>query len=150
MALKRAERFQDGLGLLMVDVDRFKEVNDVHGHLVGDHVLCELAKRISGPVRMTDTVARIGGDEFIVLLPDLRSPEEASSLAERIVTSASVPIDIGPAHIPMTVSVGVSTYPDGGSDAESMLRNADAAMYRVKSQGGNGSRAHSPEGVRLN
>ena len=149
MALKRAEKSQAGLGLLMVDVDRFKEVNDCLGHIAGDRVLCELADRLTAPVRMTDTVARIGGDEFIVLLPDLRAPAEALTIAAKIVSAGSSPIDIGTEHIPVTVSVGVCTYPEGGMDAEELLRNADDAMYRVKAQGGNGAQVYSRAGNRV-
>jgi diguanylate cyclase (GGDEF)-like protein len=145
MALKRAERFHACLGLLMVDVDRFKEVNDAFGHHAGDLLLCELAKRMSVPVRLTDTVARIGGDEFIVLLPDLHTPGEAKSIAAKIVASVSVPIDIGPARLPVTVSVGVCTYPEGGSDEEELMRHADSAMYTVKAHGGNGSQVYGPD-----
>jgi diguanylate cyclase (GGDEF)-like protein len=98
---------------------------------------------------MTDTVARIGGDEFIVLLPDLRAPAEALTIAAKIVSAGSSPIDIGTEHIPVTVSVGVCTYPEGGMDAEELLRNADDAMYRVKAQGGNGAQVYSRAGNRV-
>jgi len=148
MALQRAERFQEILGLLMVDVDRFKEVNDVHGHPVGDKILCELAKRISHSVRLTDTVARIGGDEFLILLPDLHTREEAQAIAAKVVAAVSAPFLVGPAQIPIpvTVSVGVCTYPDAGLDMDMLLQHVDAAMYCVKAHGRNGFNIYQPGG----
>jgi diguanylate cyclase (GGDEF)-like protein len=147
MALQRAVRFQEGIGLLMVDVDRFKEVNDTYGHPVGDKLLCELAKRISHSVRLTDTVARIGGDEFIILLPDLHSQEEAQSIAAKVVATVSAPFNIGPGQhpIPVTVSVGICTYPEAGSTIEILLQHVDAAMYCVKAHGRNGFQIYRPE-----
>jgi diguanylate cyclase (GGDEF)-like protein len=138
MALERANRFHTAMGVLMVDVDKFKEVNDAYGHHAGDKVLCELAKRISHAVRLTDTVARIGGDEFIVLLPDLHDAAEARSIAAKIVATASQPVLVDPVQVPVTVSVGVCTYPEAGSDVEKLLQHADAAMYGVKTHGRNG------------
>lgn len=129
----------------MVDVDRFKEVNDAYGHQAGDQLLCEMAKRISGSVRITDTVARIGGDEFVVLLADLRRPEEAWLSAQKIVVAASVPVDIGSAQVTITASVGVCTYPEGGTDAETLIQNVDAAMYSAKEHGRNGFQVYVPD-----
>jgi diguanylate cyclase (GGDEF)-like protein len=148
MALQRADRFHAILGLLMVDADRFKDVNDVYGHPVGDKLLCELAKRISHSVRLTDTVARIGGDEFIVLLPDLHSRDEAQAIAAKIVAAISVPFQIvsGQAPLPVTVSVGVCTYPDAGLDMDDLLQHVDAAMYCVKAHGRNGFQVYRPNG----
>ncbi|MDR3773654.1 MAG: GGDEF domain-containing protein [Terracidiphilus sp.] len=143
LAIERAEESGMNLGLLMVDVDRFKEVNDAFGHSFGDKVLCELAKRISHAVRLTDTVARIGGDEFIVLLPELHDPEEARSVAAKIVAAVSQPFSFEAARVPVTVSVGVSTYPDSGRDAENLLHSADTAMYGVKAHGRNGFRMYT-------
>jgi len=149
MALQRAERFKQRLGLLIVDVDQFKEVNDNFGHLVGDKILCELAKRISHAVRLTDTVARFGGDEFIILLPDLHALEEAQAIAAKIVAAIRAPFHIGPAHSPLsvTVSVGVCTYPEAGLDMETLLDHVDAAMYSVKEHGKNGFQVYSPDGM---
>lgn len=144
VALKRAARFEACLGLLIVDVDRFKEVNDVYGHLAGDSVLCELANRLTNSVRSTDTVARMGGDEFIVLLSDLRIAVEAEAIAAKIVAAVSVPIDIGEACAAITVSIGVSVYPDGGTDMKSLLRAADVALYLAKERGKNGFQVYRP------
>ncbi len=137
MALKRTGRFEAALGLLMVDLDGFKEVNDSLGHHVGDLVLCEVARRLLSSIRQTDTVARLGGDEFIVLLPDLHSPSEAETIAAKILATISVPIEVGAARVPVSASVGVCTSPKEGVDPEKLLQCADAAMYRAKSSGRN-------------
>ena len=137
MALKRSGRFEAGLGLLMVDLDGFKQVNDSLGHHAGDLVLCEVAARISSSVRKTDTVARLGGDEFIVLLPDLHRPVEVEAIAEKIVAAISQPIEVGTTTVPISASVGVCTSPEEGGDAEKLLQCVDAAMYQAKASGKN-------------
>ncbi len=136
-SLKRAVRFQSCLGLLMVDADEFKVVNDALGHLAGDKLLCELAGRLCRCVRETDTVARIGGDEFIVLLPDLRIPAEAESIAAKIVAAIAQPYAIDHTQAVITVSVGVVTYPEAGDDIETLMHCADEAMYAAKLRGKN-------------
>jgi GGDEF domain-containing protein len=132
VALQRAQRFESRLGLLMVDVDGFKVINDSLGHLAGDRVLCAVAARLTGCVRATDTVARMGGDEFIVLL----------------VAAISLPIEIAQAQTAVTVSIGVSVYPDGGTDMESMLQAADLALYLAKERGKNGFQVFKPNMAR--
>jgi diguanylate cyclase (GGDEF)-like protein len=136
-SLKRAVRFQSCLGLLMVDADEFKIVNDALGHQAGDKLLCELAQRLCDCVRSTDTVARIGGDEFIVLLPDLRIPAEAESIAAKIVAAVARPYAIDHTQAVITVSVGVVTYPEAGADLEDLMHCADEAMYAAKVKGKN-------------
>jgi diguanylate cyclase (GGDEF)-like protein len=136
-SLRRAVRFQSCLGLLMVDADEFKIVNDALGHLAGDKLLCELANRLCDCVRSTDTVARIGGDEFIVLLPDLRIPAEAESIAAKIVATVAQPYAIDNTQAVITVSVGVVTYPEAGTDLETLMHCADEAMYAAKEKGKN-------------
>lgn len=138
MALKRTERFDSRLGLLMVDLDRFKDVNDSLGHFVGDQLLCAIADRLTACVRGTDTVARIGGDEFIVLLPDIHEANEPEIVAAKIVGALSQPIRIGTTEIPVSASLGVCLYPDGGADMSALLQCVDTAMYRAKSMGRNG------------
>jgi diguanylate cyclase (GGDEF)-like protein len=142
---KRAERFQTCLGLLMVDLDEFKDVNDAFGHQAGDKLLCELARRLSSCVRVTDTVARIGGDELIVLLPDLRVAAEAEMIAAKIVAVASNPVLIERKQVAITVSVGVATYPQVGPDAEALMRCADEAMYSAKQKGKNRLQVYKPK-----
>jgi diguanylate cyclase (GGDEF)-like protein len=138
MALKRAGRFDSVLGLLMVDLDGFKEVNDSLGHHAGDRVLCEVATRIRATVRQTDTVARLGGDEFIVLLPDLHEAAQAEGIAAKIVATLSDPVAAGSATVVISASVGVCTSPPQACDAEKLLQCVDAAMYRAKACGKNG------------
>lgn len=142
-ALKRAERSRSCLGLLMVDVDGFKGVNDLLGHQAGDKLLCELACRLSGCARATDTVARIGGDEFIVLLPDLHVAAEAELIAAKIVAAVSSATTLDQAHAVITVSVGVATYPEASTDLEELMRCADEAMYAAK-KGKNGFQVYNP------
>jgi diguanylate cyclase (GGDEF)-like protein len=143
-SLKRAVRFQTCLGLLMVDADEFKVINDALGHQAGDKLLCELAERLCRCVRETDTVARIGGDEFIVLLPDLRIPAEAESIAAKIVAAVAHPYQIDQTQAVITVSVGVVTYPEAGSDLETLMQCADEAMYAAKEKGKNSFQVFRP------
>ncbi len=142
--LKRAARFQSCLGLLMVDADEFKVVNDALGHQAGDKLLRELADRLCRCVRETDTVARIGGDEFIVLLPDLRIPAEAESIAAKIVAAVAHPYAIDHTQAVITVSVGVVTYPEAGADLETLMHYADEAMYAAKARGKNSFQVYRP------
>jgi diguanylate cyclase (GGDEF)-like protein len=148
MAIARARRFEACLGLLLVDVDRFKEVNDALGHQAGDGLLCELARRMCDSVRSTDTVARIGGDEFIVLLPDLRIPAEAETIAAKILAAVSTPFRFGTECADITVSVGVATFPDGGTDIDGLVKCADAAMYLAKAGGRNGYKVYARDVAR--
>lgn len=143
--IERAKRFNTSLGLLMVDLDGFKEVNDAFGHHVGDMVLCEITSRLSAAVRATDTVARMGGDEFIILLPDLHAADEAEMIAAKIVAGASIPVHVDEAPVSVTVSIGVATFPEEGSDAESLLRCADEAMYAAKQEGKNQLQVYRPK-----
>jgi len=143
MAIARARRFEACLGLLVVDVDHFKEVNDELGHQAGDELLCELARRMCGSVRSTDTVARTGGDEFIVVLPDLRIPAEAETIAAKILAAVSTPFRLGNEYADITVSVGVATFPEGGTDIEGLVKSADAAMYLAKAGGRNGYKVYT-------
>jgi diguanylate cyclase (GGDEF)-like protein len=119
----------------MLDLDRFKQINDSLGHSGGDRVLCVTAERIVATVRKTDSVSRMGGDEFVVLLTDLSGPDQAERIAAKIVAALSVPIRINKLEVPVSVSVGVCTLSDGDSDAEVLLKRVDAAMYRAKARG---------------
>jgi len=143
-ALTRAERTGNHFGMLMLDLDGFKAVNDELGHQAGDKLLCEVAGRMCQSVRTTDTVARLGGDEFVILLPDLRQPEEAESIAEKIVTAIASPFEIDRTLATVTASVGVLTSFQGGSDPETMLRCADQAMYAAKKRGKNRFEVYRP------
>ena len=136
-AFERAAQNGNRLGMLMVDLDGFKAVNDELGHQAGDKLLREAAERLRLCVRLTDAVARVGGDEFIVLLPDLRNPEEAASIAQKIVLAIANPFAISHTLAAVTASVGVVTYPEASSDPETMLQCADQAMYAAKENGKN-------------
>lgn len=137
-ALKRVGRFDPVLGVLMVDLDRFKEVNDSLGHHAGDLVLCEVAARLVCAVRQTDTVARLGGDEFIVLLPDLHNAAEAEEIAGKIVAALSEAIDVEGTEVQISASVGICTSQEEYGDAERLMHDVDAAMYLAKKKGRNG------------
>jgi diguanylate cyclase (GGDEF)-like protein len=135
IALDRAARFHRGMALLMLDLDRFKEINDYFGHSAGDQVLMITAERIRATIRRTDSAARMGGDEFIVLLNDLMDAKQAENIAAKIVSALSQPIRIGKFKVPVSVSIGVCTLSGEAVDAEVLLRRVDAAMYRAKVTG---------------
>ena len=135
MAMERSRRNKTVMALLMIDLDNFKRVNDLHGHAAGDELLVTVAKRLEHTVRKSDTVARMGGDEFVVLLEELKSAAHAERVAQKLVDALSAPIRVGGESLPMSASVGLCLYPDGGRDAETLLKNADVAMYHAKSEG---------------
>ena len=135
VALERARRRKTELAVLMVDLDRFKDVNDTYGHQAGDEVLRVAAKRLLLTVRKEDTVARLGGDEFVVLLLDLPDPQAASAVAAKIVEALAVPVPVDGLEVPLSVSVGVCSATADDADADALLANADAALYRAKECG---------------
>lgn len=135
MALARSERNGTGVALLFCDLDHFKFVNDSQGHTVGDDLLVAVTERLHGAVRPGDTIARFGGDEFVVLAEDLRTEQEALVLAESISVSLEEPFALGTSEVFVSVSTGISYAEDGVPDAESLIRNADAAMYQAKARG---------------
>ncbi len=145
MALKRLDRFDGVLGLLMVDLDKFKEVNDSLGHQAGDEVLCLVTRRISGLVRQTDTMARLGGDEFIILLQDLHETLEAERIAGNIVAAVARPIDVAGRQVMISASVGVYACRKGGGDVERLLQSVDHAMYSAKARGRNCYHVHDSD-----
>jgi len=120
-----------------LDLDNFKSVNDLHGHAIGDLLLEQAVARLRECVRETDTLARLGGDEFVVLQADLEKPEHAGSLARRFVEALAEPFDLDGRQAYVGVSVGVSVCPSDGEDVDTLLKNADLAMYRSKSEGRN-------------
>ena len=137
-AVRRARRGSVSFPVMIVDLDGFKPVNDIHGHAAGDEVLREIATRLSALSRAGDTVARLGGDEFGIILdrvaPGLAA-EAASALADRIITSVGQPISIGDQTVEVGASIGISICPNEGTDSDSLLRAADMAMYRAKEEG---------------
>jgi diguanylate cyclase (GGDEF)-like protein len=135
VALNRARRRRRKLAAFFLDLDRFKVINDSLGHSVGDELLRGVAERLQTCIRKEDTVARLGGDEFILLVTGISSLEDAATLAQKIVEAIRAPFRVGDRELFVTTSVGVSVYPSDGEDADSLVRNADAAMYRAKEQG---------------
>jgi len=133
--IARAHRNRDRVAILYLDFDRFKNINDSLGHSVGDEVLQAVAERLQTCIREGDTVARIGGDEFVLLLPDLKEGECVVQVAKKILDLGNKPYAIGNYQLRVTVSVGISVYPDDGTDVDSLLKNADAAMYHAKAAG---------------
>jgi diguanylate cyclase (GGDEF)-like protein/PAS domain S-box-containing protein len=135
-ALSRLDRSGGVVALLFVDLDRFKAVNDTFGHDVGDRLLISVSERLAEMMRDSDTVARLGGDEFVILGEEIETDEEALALADRVVQTLKEPFQVGGVEVSMPASVGVSITHDGETDPESMLREADVAMYRAKGAGG--------------
>jgi diguanylate cyclase (GGDEF)-like protein/PAS domain S-box-containing protein len=135
-ALSRLDRSGGVVALLFIDLDRFKAVNDTFGHDVGDRLLISVSERLAEMMRDSDTVARLGGDEFVILGDEIESDEEALALADRVVQTLKEPFQVGGVEVSMPASVGVSITHDGETDPESMLREADVAMYRAKGAGG--------------
>lgn len=122
-------------GRMFTDVDGFKGVNDTYGHRVGDLVLAAIAQRLKNSVRKTDTVARIGGDEFVLLMTSLHQPEDAARIADAMLAAVRAPIVAEGHVISVTLSIGIALFREG-DDADSLLQRADKAMYAVKNRGG--------------
>lgn len=136
-ALRRARRYRGGVGVLFIDLDGFKPVNDTHGHDTGDAVLVEVARRLEGLLRSSDTVARLGGDEFTLVLPGLQSRDDAGAIATKVVQVIAQPYAVGELSLHLTTSIGIAVHPTDGADVDALVRNADLAMYRAKQSGKN-------------
>ena len=137
MALAQAQRDFQRLAILMLDLDEFKKVNDTHGHNIGDQLLKGVANRLLNMFRKGDTIARWGGDEFILLLPEIRQTDVAKNVAERILHSFNKPFEFDGLKIAITASIGVAIFADDGPDADTLIKNADIAMYHAKDSGRN-------------
>lgn len=136
-ALQKARRNDEKVALLLLDLDNFKSINDSEGHSVGDKLLQEVAKRVVDSSRGIDTVCRPGGDEFLILLPDMRRLESIGDYIERLLQNIAEPIFLGDNRYDLSASVGASVYPDDSGNLEALHRHADAAMYQAKSEGRN-------------
>jgi diguanylate cyclase (GGDEF)-like protein/PAS domain S-box-containing protein len=136
-ALARASRAGNSVVLLFIDLDEFKPVNDTLGHALGDRLLQSVADRLRSCMRRADTVSRFGGDEFLVLLPDVPPTQDVATCAAKVFRSLQAAHDIGGHELHITASIGVSSYPRDAADGNGLLKSADAAMYKAKSQGGN-------------
>jgi diguanylate cyclase (GGDEF)-like protein/PAS domain S-box-containing protein len=130
-----AQRNQEMIGVAMLDLDKFKNVNDTLGHDVGDLLLKAASKQLSAALRKGDTVARFGGDEFALILPNLKVIEDAVHVAQKIVDSFCKPILIDAHELLVTTSIGIAVYPENGTDEVMLLKNADIAMYQAKQAG---------------
>jgi len=144
--LALAKRNSWTVGVMLVDLDRFKTVNDTLGHAVGDKLLRQVAERLSKSVRTSDTVARLGGDEFAVVLNNLSAPEDAAVVGQKIVAAFQAPFQVEGHSLLSTLSIGAALYPNDSTDQETLLKNADAAMYRSKEAGRNCFRMFSAAG----
>jgi diguanylate cyclase (GGDEF)-like protein/PAS domain S-box-containing protein len=144
-ALARAHRARRHVGVMFLDLDHFKDVNDTLGHRVGDLLLKEVARRIRGTLRQSDVLARISGDEFVVVLEDLPDEGAPERVAHKILDEVRRPFNVEGHEIHVSGSLGLALYPDDGKDAETLLKNADAAMYHAKELGRNGFRTFSSE-----
>lgn len=142
-AMQLAQRSGKKVGVMFIDLDEFKQINDQHGHAIGDQLLRAVAERLSGLVRASDTVARLGGDEFTVVMEDVTSQREIEAVVEKVRQSFEQPFQIESQALNVTLSIGVSVYPDNGEDFDAVINNADSAMYRAKREGRNSYRFYS-------
>jgi len=139
-ALKQSERHGTMTAVAMLDLDKFKSINDTFGHDVGDKLLKTVADRLTAVLRKVDTVARLGGDEFVIVLSDISSDKQVAATADRIVTAIREQMEIDGHTIQITTSIGIAMYPKNGSDPEALLKLADIAMYHAKETGRNSYR----------
>ncbi|HKI65117.1 MAG TPA: EAL domain-containing protein [Burkholderiales bacterium] len=137
-AIAEMRRRRKSLAVLFIDLDRFKLVNDTYGHLKGDHLLQQTASRLRKCLRETDTLSRIGGDEFVALIPDLEARQDAEAIARKILHELAEPFSLGTEPFRTSVSIGVAVYPGDGPNEEELIRSADLAMYQAKRKGRNG------------
>jgi diguanylate cyclase (GGDEF)-like protein/PAS domain S-box-containing protein len=134
-ALALSYRNRKNTAVMFVDLDRFKNINDSLGHSVGDQLLKDVAQRLVKQLRVGDTICRIGGDEFVVVLPEIKRSSDVAHVAQKVIEQLSQPVIIEERELVVTCSIGIAVYPDDGRDAESLIRNADAAMYHAKELG---------------
>ena len=144
-ALHQGTRYTRGIAVMFIDMDRFKVVNDSLGHSAGDRLLQDSAKRLAECLRESDTVARLGGDEFVVMIENFTAPKDAIAVAQKALASLAKPFFVDGQEFLMSASIGISTFPDDGKDAETLLKNADIAMYRAKDQGRNNYQFYSAQ-----
>jgi diguanylate cyclase len=135
--IDRLGRVEGGIAVLLLDLDRFKDVNDTYGHPAGDELIMQVARRLSDLLRGADTLARFGGDEFAIIQTGIRSPGDSEALARRILDSIGGPFEIAGAQVSIGVSIGIALAPQNGTDHEALIRLADTALYQAKSDGRN-------------
>lgn len=144
MAINAAKRQDEKVGVLFIDLDRFKNVNDSLGHAVGDQLLKEAAKRLSSTVRTGDTVSRLGGDEFVVLFPKIKEETTLADLTIKLCNILQQPYSVGGISLHITPSIGIAMFPDDGDNVNALIKNADAAMYLAKEKGRNNYQFYTP------
>lgn len=144
LALAHCKRSNNMLALIFLDLDRFKLINDTLGHVVGDKLLCQVAARLKECVREGDTVARLGGDEFTIMLPGVTNEEGAAKVAEKILECVRMPIIVGEHELYVSTSAGIALYPSDGEDSDTLLKNADTAMYLSKEKNRDNYQFYTP------
>ncbi|MGZ3593516.1 MAG: diguanylate cyclase domain-containing protein [Syntrophales bacterium] len=145
MAITRAKRNRQYLAVMMLDLDYFKDINDTLGHHMGDRLLQAVGSRLTELLRKGDTIARMGGDEFLILLPEINNVGVTTTIAQKIVESFQSPFIIDDRKLQITTSIGIAIYPDVSDDVETLIKNADIAMYRAKGSGRNNYQLFIPE-----
>jgi len=146
LAISHAERNKRKLAVMFLDLDRFKLVNDTLGHTMGDRLLKAVANRLQSCLRSGDTLSRFGGDEFTLLLPEVRTRDDVVVIASKILDRLSAPFVIDGHELFVGASIGVAMYPEGGDTVEQLIQNADIAMYHIKGRGKNGYQFFSASG----
>jgi len=149
MAMSYANRHHKEVAVMMLDLDKFKEVNDTLGHSVGDRLLKSVAERLLLLLRMNDTVARIGGDEFMIVLPEISNPQDVSVIAQKLIRSFETPFVCDDHELKITTSIGIALYPTDGKDVDTLIKYADMAMYGAKATGRNAYRYYGDSGKSL-
>ena len=146
LAINQAKRENESLAVMFLDLDRFKNINDSLGHMIGDELLQQVSARLKDCIRAGDTLARFGGDEFTLMLPKLNNDrEDASKLAEKIITTLKQPFNVDGHELYVSASIGIALYPQDGTNIDNLIKHADVAMYHVKGQGKNGYQFYSNE-----
>ena len=145
MAMANAQRAEKNAAVMMLDLDKFKQVNDVLGHKIGDLLLKAVSERLKKTLRKSDTVARMGGDEFMIILPEIAHEYDAGMVAEKIIEVFQWPFRLETKELSVTTSVGVSIFPKDGTDTDTLIKHADIAMYCSKGLGRNKYTCYSPE-----
>ncbi len=144
-SIKNARRYERSCAILFIDLDRFKLINDSLGHAAGDALLIEMASRLRNVVRSSDVVARLGGDEFMILLNEISGRHQAEAVAHHLLSTFSTPLLLSGHECRITASIGIAMFPDDGEDEQTLMKNADIAMYLAKAEGKNDVRFFSPE-----
>jgi diguanylate cyclase (GGDEF)-like protein/PAS domain S-box-containing protein len=144
LALAHARRNQQKLAVMLMDLDEFKEVNDTLGHPVGDELLKAVGERLTTILRESDTICRMGGDEFLLILPEINKMEQATKTAQKILEAIREPLVVDHRELRITTSLGITIYPDDGEDVDTLVRNADIAMYRAKAEGRDNYQRYTP------